>query len=266
MTSPANTENTALVLKEINNAIATITMNSPSNRNALSLTMIETLISTFTEVNDDPTIKVVILKGSDPIFCAGHDLREVNKNQQDETFTQHLFARCSTLMQLIVHLRQPVIAQVQGVATAAGIQLVASCDLAVAESGCRFATPGVHIGLFCSTPMVALSRNVAPKHAMQLLLTGELIDADTALRMGVVNKVVAKEQLEEATQAMASTIASKSGRTLNIGKTAFYQQLNMSLDEAYNYASDVMAKNLQIDDAKEGIDAFINKRHPNWKE
>ncbi|WP_409522361.1 enoyl-CoA hydratase [Nitrincola sp. MINF-07-Sa-05] len=244
--------------------VAWLTLNRPKARNSLSLDLIATLQAELDQIAATPSIRVVVLSANGPVFCAGHDLKEVSC--ADQVFHQMLFNRCSELMLSIRRLPQPVIACVQSLATAAGCQLVASCDLAVAARSARFATPGVHIGLFCSTPMVALTRNVQPKQAMQLLLTGDPIDANTALAYGLVSQVVEDDALQEETWALANKIAAKSGNTLRIGKEAFYQQLEMSEPDAYALTSEVMAKNLQIDDAKEGIAAFIEKRHPVWEQ
>jgi enoyl-CoA hydratase/carnithine racemase len=200
-----------------------------------------------------------------PAFSSGHDLKEMRASR-DRAAYEGLFRQCSRMMLAIVRLPQPVIARVQGIATAAGCQLVASCDLAVAAESARFATPGVNIGLFCSTPMVALSRNVSRKHAMEMLLTGEMISAEEARRIGLVNRVVPDLQLEETTRALAETIAAKSGHVLRIGKEAFYRQLELGLDEAYAYTSRVMTENMMARDAEEGIGAFLEKRKPEWRE
>ena len=208
-------------------------------------------------------MKVVVIGGAGPAFCAGHDLREL-RAQPDRAAYQAVFAQCSALMQRIVVLPKPVIARVHGVATAAGCQLVASCDLAVAADTARFATPGVNIGLFCSTPMVALSRAVGRKAAMEMLLTGDLVDATRARELGLVNRVVPEAGLDAAVAALAGQIAAKSPLTLAIGKAAFYRQAELPLEEAYAYASDVMVRNMLAHDAAEGIDAFLDKRPPVW--
>ncbi len=253
-----------LVLRHDDEGVTTLTMNRPQARNSLSQGMLRALIASFEAIAADPDVKVVILAGAGPAFCAGHDLKEIRASEYQRSYTEALFADCAELMQLIVNLPKPVIARIHGVATAAGAQLVASCDLAVAADDSRFATPGVNIGLFCSTPMVALSRNIAHKHAMQLLLTGDLIDAATALRFGLVNELVPAADLEHSTLAMARKIAQKSSLTVAIGKTAFYRQAEMPLTEAYAYTCQVMATNLEARDAREGIDAFIEKRTPTW--
>lgn len=254
----------ALVLRHDKDGIARLTLNRPAARNALSRPMIAALQTEFDRIAADPSIGVVILAGNGPAFCAGHDLKEMRGADYGERYAEDLFEACARLMQRIVSLPQPVIARVHGIATAAGAQLVASADLAIATDDARFATPGVNIGLFCSTPMVALSRNVSHKHALQMLLTGDLIDAPTALRFGLINEHVSGEQLDVAVEALAVKIASKSRHTLAVGKAAYYRQAELPLEEAYAYAKGVMVHNLQARDAREGIDAFIDKRHPTW--
>jgi len=262
--SAQSTQDEALVLRSNSDGVATLTLNRPAARNALSTGLMAALIDALDTLADDRTIKVVILAATGPAFCAGHDLKEMRSRPREEAHAA-LFDQCSQLMKSIVRLPKPVIAQVHATATAAGCQLVASCDLAVTADSARFATPGVNIGLFCSTPMVALSRNVAPKHAMEMLLTGDLISATDAHRIGLVNRVVPAEQLVEATQALAQQIASKSPLSVAIGKEAFYRQAEMNLDDAYAYASAVMTRNMMADDAAEGIDAFLTKRVPTWR-
>jgi enoyl-CoA hydratase/carnithine racemase len=252
------------VLRADHDGVTTLTLNRPQARNALSQGMLEALRAALADIAADASVQVLIIAGSGPAFCAGHDLKELRAGNYDPGYVDSLFAACAEVMQAIVHLPKPVIARVHGVATAAGAQLVASADLAFAADDARFATPGVNIGLFCSTPMVALSRNLTRKHAMQMLLSGDLIDADTAFRFGLVNDVVPAAELEQRTLAFARQIASKSPLTLAIGKEAFYRQAELSLADAYAYTSQVMAKNLQAEDAKEGIDAFLGKRPPVW--
>jgi enoyl-CoA hydratase/carnithine racemase len=244
--------------------ITTLTLNRPQARNALSLAMLRSLLAELGRIETDSRAQVVVLAGAGPAFCAGHDLKEIRAANFDSAFTQTLFDECAKVMLAIVRLPKPVIAQVQGVATAAGCQLVASCDLAVAADDARFATPGVNIGLFCSTPMVALSRNVGRKAAMRMLLTGDLIDADTAFRFGLINEVAPAAELGNRTAALAAKIAAKSPLILAIGKEAFYRQAELPLAEAYAYAAEVMVTNLSKRDAQEGIDAFIEKRSPVW--
>jgi enoyl-CoA hydratase/carnithine racemase len=211
----------------------------------------------------DPQVRVIVLAGAGPAFCAGHDLREMRADQRRETY-ERVFAQCSELMLTIVRLPRPVIAEVHGVATAAGCQLVATCDLAIAAEDARFATPGVNIGLFCSTPMVALTRAVGRKAAMEMLLTGKLVDAATAQAIGLVNRVVPRVGLREAVDALAREIAGKSALTVRIGKEAFYHQAELDLAAAYRYAAEVMTTNMLARDAGEGIDAFLAKRAPVW--
>jgi enoyl-CoA hydratase/carnithine racemase len=223
----------------------------------------QALLTELDAIATEKAVKVVVIGGAGPAFCAGHDLRELRSRPERGAY-QATFELCSKLMTRIVRLAKPVIARVHGVATAAGCQLVASCDLAVATNSARFATPGVNIGLFCSTPMVALSRAVGRKAAMEMLLTGELIDAPRARELGLINRVVADAALDEAVAALAGQIAAKSPLTLAIGKTAFYRQAEMGLDEAYTYVSEVMTRNMLARDAAEGIDAFLGKRTPTW--
>ena len=251
------------LIRHDSNHVATLTLNRPAARNALSMGLMEALDSQLAAIADDQTIHVVVLAANGPAFCAGHDLREIRGTPTREAY-EAVFALCSRLMQRIVRLPKPVIAQVHGVATAAGCQLVASADLAIAADTARFATPGVNIGLFCSTPMVALSRAVGRKAAMEMLLTGDLVPADRARELGLVNQVVPEADLAGAVRALAARIAAKSPLTLAIGKEAFYRQAEMDLSAAYAYASEVMTGNMLARDAEEGIDAFLNKREPHW--
>ena len=260
----SETSAAALVLRSDTQGVALLTLNRPQARNALSQPMIDALQSEFDAIATDPAVHVVVLAGAGPAFCAGHDLKEIRAAGYAEGYAEALFDACARLMQRIVSLPQPVIARVHGIATAAGAQLVASCDLAIAADNARFATPGVNIGLFCSTPMVALSRNVSPKHALQMLLTGDLIDAATALRIGLINEAVPEAELDAAVTALAVKIASKSSPTMTLGKAAFYRQAALPLAEAYDYTKGVMVANLQARDAQEGIGAFIDKRPPVW--
>jgi enoyl-CoA hydratase/carnithine racemase len=257
-----------LVLAHRDGRILRLTLNRASARNALSDALMGALQSELDRASEARDVSVIVLAADGQAFCAGHDLKEMtaHRNHPDRGRAAFaaLFAQCSKLMQTIVRHPKPVIAQVQGIATAAGCQLVASCDLAVASSLARFATPGVNIGLFCSTPMVALSRNVARKHAMEMLLTGDMISADDALRFGIVNRVVHPDALVSDTMELAQKIASKPVRTVKTGKEAFYRQLEMGLTEAYDYASRVMTENMLAAEAEEGIGAFIEKRPPNW--
>jgi enoyl-CoA hydratase/carnithine racemase len=253
------------LLQDTRNGVTTLTLNRPQARNSLSQAMLRALIEAFAELSTSKKTHVIILTGAGPAFCAGHDLKEMRAAGYSAEYAEKLFADCAELMQAIVNNPKPVIARVHGVATAAGCQLVASCDLAIAADTARFATPGVNIGFFCSTPMVALSRKVSRKHAMQMLLSGDLIDAATAWRFGLINEIVPEAELENATNALALKIAAKSPLTLAIGKEAFYRQAEHSLADAYAYTRDVMVKNLQTRDAQEGIDAFIDKRAPVWQ-
>ncbi|ERS12123.1 enoyl-CoA hydratase [Marinobacter sp. C1S70] len=254
-----------LVRLHAENGVATVTLNQPERRNSLSMALLEALSEVLEQIAGDGSVRVVVLAAAGKVFCAGHDLREMRDQFDSHDFQLRLFQQCSRVMQQIVNLPKPVIARVAGVATAAGCQLVASCDLAVAEKGARFATPGVNIGLFCSTPMVALSRNVSRKHAMEMLLTGKLIDAARAEQVGLINRAVEPGALDETVYGMAATIAGKSGHTLKIGKEAFYKQLEMPLAQAYDYTAKVMAENMQANDAQEGISAFLDKRDPDWQ-
>ncbi len=256
----------SLVLLHTADGITTLTLNQPKSRNSLSMAMLEALSGALAQLAKDGKTRVVVLTATGTVFCAGHDLKEV-REQFDQRDAQHrLFQLCSKVMQQIVGLPQPVIARVNGVATAAGCQLVASCDLAVASASSRFATPGVNIGLFCSTPMVALSRNVSRKHAMEMLLTGNMMSAERAEQIGLINRVVDEPLLDETVHTLAATIAGKSSYTLKIGKAAFYRQLEMGLSDAYDYTSNVMTENLNAMDAHEGICAFLEKRKPDWKD
>jgi enoyl-CoA hydratase/carnithine racemase len=248
--------------------VATLTLNRPKARNALSLEMIAALTKAITEVSEDKTVHAVILAANGPGFCAGHDLKEMTARRSDDdrgrAFYQETMRACATMMQAIVHSPKPFIAAVNGIATAAGCQLVATCDLAVASADAKFATPGVNIGLFCSTPMIALSRNVSRKHAMEMLLMGDMLPAEDARTYGLVNRVVPPERLIDEATLMAQQIADKSPLTVAIGKEAFYRQLEQPLADAYVYAADVMVKNMLARDAEEGIGAFIEKRAPVW--
>ena len=243
--------------------IAWLTLNRPKAYNALSRDLMSELISSLNSIANERDIKVVVIKGAGKGFCAGHDLQEMKVNN-NETFLENFFAQCCVLMQAIVNLPQPVIAQVHGTAAAAGCQLVASCDLAFADDNATFATPGVNIGLFCSTPMVAVSRKINRKKMMEMLLLGDKIDSKTAVEHGLINRRVPGKFLNEAVSEVANKIASKSPLTLKIGKEAFYKQLEMPLSEAYEYTSKVMIHNMQARDAEEGISAFIEKRLPVW--
>lgn len=262
---------TDILLQKMNDeGVLRLTLNDVSRRNALSEAMLGALRAAFSEAGSDPAVRVIILAANGPAFCAGHDLKEMTAGRAGTDGGEAYFAKvmgmCSGVMQGIVNCPKPVIAEVTGIATAAGCQLVASCDLAIAADTAQFSTPGVHIGLFCSTPMVALSRNVSAKHAMEMLLTGDMTPADRAAEIGLVNRVVALDALQSATMDMALKIASKSSMTLATGKRAFYAQREMPLSKAYDYASQVMVENMLALDAKEGIGAFIEKRMPQWQD
>ena len=258
-----------LVIVTYDEAVAILTLNQPRAINALSQDMLESLHAILDEIADNKAVRAVILRSSSKHFCAGHNLKEMTARRSDKdggkAYFIELFAICSSLMKRIVSLPQPVIAEVRGIATAAGCQLVAACDLAVASQTARFATSGVNIGLFCSTPMVALSRNLSRKQSMEMLLLGDFIDAARVHEMGLVNHVVADEELEAHSLQMAKVIASKSSSAVKIGKEAFYKQLEMPLAQAYAYAGEVMATNMMFKDAEAGIGAFIDKKHmPDW--
>jgi enoyl-CoA hydratase/carnithine racemase len=265
-----NASTAPLVLRTTNDAIAILALNRPDARNSLSAAMIVALGEAFDAIGRDRAIRAVVLAANGPAFSAGHDLKELAQRRSDpdrgRAFFMQVMTACSEMMQQIVRLPQPVIAAVHATATAAGCQLVASCDLAVASVAARFATPGVNIGLFCSTPMVALSRNVARKHAMEMLLTGDLISAEEAARIGLVNRVVAPGSEREEALALARKIAAKSTHVVNIGKEAFYRQAELDLAAAYAYASNVMVENMLARDAEEGIAAFVEKRPPTWED
>jgi enoyl-CoA hydratase/carnithine racemase len=264
-------QKTDILLHDLDSdGILRLTLNDIARRNALSEAMLSELDAAFAEAGSNPSVRVVILAANGPAFCAGHNLKEMTAGRADpdrgEAYFAKVMAQCSGMMQRIVNCPKPVIAEVTGVATAAGCQLVASCDLAVAADTAQFSTPGVHIGLFCSTPMVALSRNVAGKHAMEMLLTGDMTSAGRAAEIGLINRAVTPEMLQDATMEMARKIASKSSMTLATGKRAFYAQREMSLPEAYDFASGVMVDNMLARDAEEGIGAFIEKRSPQWQD
>ena len=251
------------LLQETRDGVAWLILNRPQARNALSRGLMTALEGALETAAADKAVKIVVIAGAGPAFCAGHDLREIRAEPGRAAY-EALFEQCSRLMTRITRLPKPVIARVHGVATAAGCQLVASCDLAIAAETARFATPGVNIGLFCSTPMVALSRAVGRKQAMEMLLTGDLVDAGRAREIGLINRVVPESELDAAVTALAQQIAAKSPLTLAIGKEAFYRQAEMALDDAYAYASEVMTRNMLARDAEEGIDAFLAKRPPVW--
>ncbi|MEM7375986.1 MAG: enoyl-CoA hydratase [Pseudomonadota bacterium] len=258
------------VLHHTDNGVLRLTLNTPASRNSLSLAMLDALQAALDSAQDHPAVRVVVIAANGPVFCAGHDLKEMTAARQNSdrgrAFFEDTLARCATLMQSLTQLPQPVIAEVHAMATAAGCQLAASADLVVASDTAQFATPGVHIGLFCSTPMVALSRAVGAKHAMEMLLLGDPVDAETAHRMGLVNRVVPVAELRATVDALAAKIASKSTLTVKTGKRAFYRQRELDLAAAYDYASAVMTENMLAHDAEEGIGAFIEKRDPDWQD
>jgi enoyl-CoA hydratase/carnithine racemase len=259
-----------ILLREMVGPVAVLTLNRPAARNSLSEAMIAELHGALNELRDDAGVRAVVIAANGTAYSAGHDMKELTARRADadrgRAYFAHMMSICSAMMQAIVQLPKPVVAAVQGVATAAGCQLVASCDLAVASESASFATPGVDIGLFCSTPMVALSRNVPRKHAMEMLLTGEPVSATAARDMGLINRVVAAGTERDAAIALAQKVANKSAYTVKIGKAAFYRQAEMSLAEAYRYASEVMTENMMARDAEEGIGAFIDKREPKWQD
>ena len=259
-----------VLLQERDGDVAVLTLNRPAARNSLSEDLLNALFIALGDIAADTSVRALVIAANGPAFCAGHDLKELTSRRSDadggRAFFRHIMTTCSATMQRIVHLPQPVVACVQGVATAAGCQLVASCDLAVASREAKFATPGVDIGLFCSTPMVALSRNVPRKLAMEMLLTGDMVDADRAAAFGLVNRVVPAGEERAAALALARKVASKSSYTLKVGKEAFYRQAEMGLADAYAYASEVMTENMMARDAEEGICAFIEKREPKWED
>lgn len=264
------TRHASILLRETLGSVGVLTLNRPEARNSLSEGLIAELHAALKDIHDDTNVRAVVIAASGPAFSSGHDMKELTARRADADRGRSYFAgimtACSAMMQAIVHLPKPVVAAVQGIATAAGCQLVASCDLAVASEAAAFATPGVDIGLFCSTPMVALSRNVPRKQAMEMLLTGEPISAARARDIGLVNRVVAAGTEREAAIALAQQVALKSAHTIKLGKAAFYRQAEMSLADAYRYAAEVMTENMMARDAEEGIGAFIEKREPKWQD
>ncbi|MBR0817564.1 enoyl-CoA hydratase [Bradyrhizobium liaoningense] len=260
----------SILLRETIGPIAILTLNRPAARNSMSEAMIARLHAELNEIRDDKAVRGVVIAANGPAFSAGHDMKELTARRTDpdrgRAFFAEMMSACSAMMQAVVHLPKPVVAAVQGIATAAGCQLVASCDLAIASEAASFATPGVDIGLFCSTPMVALSRNVPRKQAMEMLLTGEPIPAERAREIGLVNRVVAAGTERDAAIALAEKVALKSAYTVKLGKEAFYRQAEMSLADAYRYAAQVMTENMMARDAEEGIGAFIEKRTPTWRD
>ena len=258
-----------LIIEDLKDSILKITLNNPTQQNTLSLDFINDLTKIFENADSSNQVKVIILSSSGKVFCAGHNLKEIKSHREDKDqglkFFTTLINSCSDLMLKIINNSKPVIAEVNGIATAAGCQLVASCDLAYATKVSKFATPGVNIGLFCSTPMVALSRVAKNKHSMEMLLTGDFINADMAKSIGLINNYFNENEIVDATREMAVKIANKSSQTLKIGKKAFYNQTEMKISDAYKYASEIMIENMMNKDSEEGINAFIEKRKPKWK-
>lgn len=267
---PLASPQSTILLRETLGNIAILTLNRPGVRNSLSESLIAELHAALTDIHDDIGVRAVVIAANGQAFSAGHDMKELTARRTDADRGRAYFAKimnaCSAMMQAIVHLPKPVVAAVQGIATAAGCQLVASCDLAVASEAATFATPGVDIGLFCSTPMVALTRNVPRKQSMEMLLTGESVSATAARDIGLINRVVASGTERDAAIALAQKIARKSAYTVKLGKAAFYRQAEMNLMDAYRYAAEVMTENMMARDAEEGIGAFIEKRDPNWQD
>lgn len=250
------------------NAVAVLTLNAPERFNGLSDAMLAALQESLDAIAADHAVRAVVIRGAGRLFCAGHDLKEMTAARANEdggqAYFKDLFERCARVMMTIQSMPQPVIAQVHGIATAAGCQLVATCDMAIAAEGTKFGVNGVNIGLFCSTPMVALTRNIAAKHAFEMLSTGHFISAERAAEIGLINRAVAPDRLEQDTMTMAQTVADKLGAAVKIGKSAFYTQRNMDTQDAYSYAGDVMVQNMMYRDTEEGITAFLEKRSPNW--
>jgi enoyl-CoA hydratase/carnithine racemase len=258
------TSDEPLLLRQDAGGIATLTLNRPKQYNALSEELLAELLAALDGIGADPSVRVVVIGGAGSAFCAGHDLKQM-RAKPEKTYYDSLFAQCSGVMMAITRLPQPVIARVHGIATAAGCQLVAQCDLAVAAEGARFAVSGINVGLFCSTPSVSLGRNVSRKQAMEMLLTGEFIDARTARERGLVNRVVPADHLDAEVKALADAIIAKSSVAVSTGKKMFYKQIEMGMEAAYGYAAEVMACNMMAEDVGEGIDAFMQKRPPVWK-
>lgn len=263
MASPAPAASAPVLLRRNERGIATLTLNRPRQANALSCALLDALMAELANIQHDESVRVIVIAGAGKAFCAGHDLAEL-RSLNDPVLAHPVFALCGEIMLKLVSLPQPVIARVHGIATAAGCQLVAACDLAVASSEARFATSGINVGLFCSTPGVALARNLPRKKALEMLLTGELIDAHEALARGLVNQVVAADALDEAVQALAGKILSKPAGVIADGKRAFYEQIEVDAEAAYSIAADEMTRNLFTADTREGIDAFLQKRAPRW--
>jgi enoyl-CoA hydratase/carnithine racemase len=259
-----HTSDAPILLRRDAGGIATITLNRPKQYNSLSEELLSELQSTLEAIGRDASVRVVVIAGAGAAFCAGHDLKQMRANPR-KAYYDKLFAQCSDVMMRLLHLPQPVIARVHGIATAAGCQLVAQCDLAVASDAARFAVSGITVGLFCSTPSVSLGRNVSRKQAMEMLLTGDFIDAATAKDCGLVNRVVPADQLDAEVKALADAVIRKSSVAVATGKNMFYKQMEMGMEAAYAYAAEVMACNMMAEDVGEGIDAFMQKRPPRWK-
>jgi enoyl-CoA hydratase/carnithine racemase len=268
LTAPDATVVGSPVLRENLGDIAVLILNRPRARNTLSEAMLQALGRAMADIAEEKAVRAVVLAAKGSVFSAGHDLKELTAHRSEADggrgYTQHIMQICSAMMLSILRLPQPVIAAVEGMATAAGCQLVATCDLAVTSSAAKFSTPGVHIGLFCSTPMVALSRNVGRKHAMEMLITGDTISADDAYRIGLVNRVVEPGMARQHALRLAQKISAKSPAVIKLGKEAFYRQIEMGIADAYAYAGEVMVQNMMARDAAEGISAFLEKRPPNW--
>ena len=264
MSAVLQASNEPVLLRHDAGGIATVTLNRPKQYNALSEELLTELQSALDSIGKDPSVRVVVISGNGTAFCAGHDLKQMRTNPK-KAYYEKLFAQCSKVMMTLTRLPQPVIARVHGIATAAGCQLVAQCDLAVASENARFAVSGINVALFCSTPSVPLARNISRKQAMEMLLTGDFIDAATAKARGLVNRVVAVEKLDAEVKALADAIIAKSPVAVTTGKKMFYKQIEMGMGAAYEYASEVMACNMMAEDVGEGIDAFTQKRAPNWK-
>ncbi len=254
-----------VLLREDRNGVATLTLNRPKSGNSLSHELVDSLQAAWDEIDGDASVRVVVLASAGRLFCTGHDLNESIAAMEDPPSKLVANRACSRMMQSMLKLSKPIIAKVNGVATAAGCQLMATCDLALASTEARFATPGVNIGLWCLSPQVAISRTIAPKHAMEMLLTGKLHDTETALRFGLINEAVPAEELDARVLELTTEIASKSSHSIAMGKRSFYRQLTMPLDEAYEYVDEVIVRAIQSGDAKEGISAFLEKREPEWK-
>ncbi|MEO8037830.1 MAG: enoyl-CoA hydratase [Betaproteobacteria bacterium] len=259
----ATTQAEPILLKSVDNGIATLTLNRPKQYNALSGAMLDALQGALESIETDPSIRVVVIAGNGPAFCAGHDLKEMRAHPEKH-FQDTLFAQCSKFMLTLARIPQPVIARVHGIATAAGCQLVGACDLAVVSDNAKFAVSGINVGLFCSTPSVALSRNVSRKRAMEMLVTGDFVDAATAREFGLVNRVVPLDRLDAEVKNLSASIVAKSAVAISMGKKMFYRQLEMGVEDAYALAAETMACNMMADDAAEGIDAFMQKRPPVW--